>query len=235
MTTPTAQESAARAESTTTPEPGRAERFGGYAVMGVPFSTGHYLAFRRFPASSIGPGYQAVWLRTPDGHWTIYADAPAELSCARYFGTALRDARQTTVLAEWTAPWSLTVTVPGVVRWELEMRSSAMTTAATAVAQHLPAPLWHKDRVLQLMGRFMGPALGVGAMNFTGRVPNGQSFQAKPLRVWSVSDSRASIGGVDAGTPQALEVQDRLGDFWLPQRGLFIAELSLCFPSTAAG
>lgn len=29
----------------------------------------------------------------------------------------------------------------------------------------------------------MGPALGAGKLNFTGRVPNGQSFQARPLRV----------------------------------------------------
>ena len=230
----TAQESAARAEFASTSEPDDAEQFAGYAVMGVPFSTGHYLAFRRFPASSIGPGYQAVWLRTPDGQWTIHADAPPELSCARYFGKALKEARQTPVLTAWTSPWNLTVTVPGAVSWELEMKRSWTTTAATAVAQHMPAPLWHKDGVLKLMGRLMGPALGTGSMNFTGHVPNGQSFQAKPLRVWSVSGSRANIGGLDAGTPQALAVQDRLEDFWLPQRGLFIAELSVRFPSTTA-
>src|SRR6478672_392008 len=66
-----------------------AEHFFGYTVMGVPFASGHYLAFRHFPASSIGPGYRAVWMREPDGVWTIFADAPPEVSCMRYFGAAV--------------------------------------------------------------------------------------------------------------------------------------------------
>jgi hypothetical protein len=36
--------------------PGAQERFFGYGVMGLPFRSGHILALRRFPASSIGPG-----------------------------------------------------------------------------------------------------------------------------------------------------------------------------------
>lgn len=47
---------------------------------------------------------------------------------------------------------------------------------------HAPA-LWRWDGVLSTLGRLMGPALGAGKLNFTGRVPNGQSFQARPLRV----------------------------------------------------
>jgi hypothetical protein len=39
------------------------ERFAGYGVMGLPFRSGHYLALRHFPASSIGPGFRAVWHR----------------------------------------------------------------------------------------------------------------------------------------------------------------------------
>lgn len=31
------------------------ERFAGFGVMGLPFASGHVLAMRRFPASSIGP------------------------------------------------------------------------------------------------------------------------------------------------------------------------------------
>lgn len=233
MRTTTPQQSAALAESETALPEDAAEQFCGYAVMGVPFSSGHCLAFRRFPASSVGPGYHAVWLRTPDGQWSIHADAPPEVSCARYFGTALHETRQSTVSAEWTSPWELTVSVPGVVRWELGMKATWTTAAATAVARHMPPALWRRDGVLSTMGRLMGPALGAGKLNFTGRVPNGQSFQARPLRVWSVGTSRATVAGVDAGSPQPLAVQDHLADFWLPQRGLFVAELSLRFPSMA--
>ena len=36
---------------------GNDERFLGYGVMGLPFVSGHILCMRRFPNSSIGPGY----------------------------------------------------------------------------------------------------------------------------------------------------------------------------------
>lgn len=32
---------------------GRGDRFAGYAVMGLPFGSGHVLALRRFSASSV--------------------------------------------------------------------------------------------------------------------------------------------------------------------------------------
>ena len=66
-----------------------AEGFSGYAVMGLTFQSGHVLSLRRWPATSIGPGYTSVWHRTPEGSWTMYADAPPALSCARYFSTAM--------------------------------------------------------------------------------------------------------------------------------------------------
>ena len=40
--------------------PGPEERFAGYGVMGVPFSSGYVLALRHFPSSSVGPGYTSV-------------------------------------------------------------------------------------------------------------------------------------------------------------------------------
>jgi hypothetical protein len=55
--------------------PGANERFSGWGVMGLPFRSGDVFAARRFPASSIGPGYTSVWYRNPQGHWTFYADA----------------------------------------------------------------------------------------------------------------------------------------------------------------
>jgi hypothetical protein len=51
--------------------------------------------------------------------------------------------------------------------------------------------------------------------------PDGQHFQAAPRMVWAVSDSTALVGGEDVGPPGRLPHQDRLGDFWLPQRGIF--------------
>jgi hypothetical protein len=35
-------------------------------LMGLPLASGHILAMRRFPASSVGPGYTSVWHRGPE-------------------------------------------------------------------------------------------------------------------------------------------------------------------------
>jgi hypothetical protein len=35
---------------------GEGDRFAGYAVIGLPFASGHVLSLRRFPASSVGAG-----------------------------------------------------------------------------------------------------------------------------------------------------------------------------------
>ncbi len=233
MSATTPRDWAELAETAADLPPGHCERLHGYALMGLPFSSGHYLAFRRFPASSIGPAYTAVWLFRPNAGWTIYADAPPEQSCARYFGAAVAETRLTPVESRWEGPNALTVGVPGVVRWSLELKETRTTAALTAAAGLLPAGLWGRPTVLAGMGRFMGPALHAGRLRLAGTVPNGQSYQARPLRVWAVADSRAAIDGESAGQPAPLAGQLRLADFWLPQQGLFVADMDLHFPSTA--
>lgn len=181
---------------------GSCERFAGYALIGMPFSSGRYLAFRGFPASSVGPGYHAVWLRSPVGRWTFHADQPAEFSCARYFGAAFSEVHRSAVSIRWADPWRLEVEVPGVVQWELEFAATGATRTATAMARRMPPALWRSDRLLGAMGAAMGPTLRTGRMAMAGRVPNGQSFRARPLRVWAVKGGRATVDGKDAGTPQ---------------------------------
>ncbi|MBP2414705.1 hypothetical protein JOF48_003504 [Arthrobacter stackebrandtii] len=233
MATPSPRDCAALAETTAALPPGTDERLSGYALMGMPFSSGHCLAFRRFPASSIGPAYAALWLFRPNAGWTIYADAPPEQSCARYFGADLAGTALTPVERHWEGPFALTVGVPGVVRWSLELKETRSTAALTTAAGLLPEGFWGRPAVLAGMGRFMGPALHAGTLRLAGTVPNGQTYQARPMRVWVVKASHAVIDGTDAGAPKPLPQQLHLGDFWLPQRGLFVADMSLHFPSTA--
>lgn len=233
MTSNSPRSHAELAESTAALPAGNYERFAGYAVMGMPFSSGHYLAFRRFPASSVGPAYTALWLYRPTVGWTIYADAPPEVSCARYFGAALAGTRLAEVPFRWEGPFKLSVGVPGVVRWDLEFRETRTTAALTSLAHLMPDPWRHSPKVLAAMGRFMGPALQAGKLRLTGTVPNGQQYQAQPLSVWMVKNSHATIDGDSAGAPQPLPEQAHLADFWLPQRGLFVAEMTVRFPSTA--
>jgi hypothetical protein len=186
--------------------------------MGVPFESGHYLAFRNFPASSIGPGYRAVWLREPDGAWTIFADAPPDVSCMRYFGAAVTHSVTGPVELHWLSPTSARIEVPGAADWRIDMASTPATRVAGITARLIPAPLWQSDAFLAAMGAMMGPMLRAGRMRR--RVPNGQTYRMRPLRVWSLAGSTANVFGQDAGRPRELPQQEHLADLWLPQRGL---------------
>jgi hypothetical protein len=227
-----------QSSATSTPGPAErpedpAEHFAGYAVLGQPFKSGHFLAFRDFPFSSVGPGYRAVWHRDPGGEWTIYATTAPELSCARYFGAAVQHTVTSDVDIQWDGPFTARIRVPGVVDWQLELTTSRATSILTLMALRMPEPLWRNDAVLRSMGVMAGLLLRAGRMKVCGVVPNGQTFQAQPRMLWSVKNSQATVLGEDAGVPGPLPVQDHLADFWLPQRGLFAAGVGIRFPSTA--
>jgi hypothetical protein len=83
-------------------QPGGDERFAGYGVMGLPFSSGHCLALRRFPAHSMGAAYTAVWWRDPIGRWVMFSDVPPTRSCPRYFGRALERTETRPIGLAWT-------------------------------------------------------------------------------------------------------------------------------------
>ena len=72
--------------------------------------------------------------------------------------------------------------------------------------------------------------LGAGHLGLTGRVPNGQTFGARPRQMWFVRGSTAHLQGRNLGQASALPVQDRLGDFWIPQRGIFMIGSSVFEP-----
>jgi hypothetical protein len=210
---------------------GDAERFAGYAVMGLPFASGHVLALRRYPASSIGPGYTSVWHRDPAGHWTFYSDVDPPLACCRYFGDPLARPQQTEIALRWVGAWSLAVELPDVeLIWHLRLAETVATRCMSATWSALPSWVWGRPSLVGTMGRFAGLILGAGKLGLTGRTPNRQRFLEMPRSVWAVSHSVASIGGVDLGVPAPLSVQDRLGDFAIPQRGLYVIGRSFFEP-----
>ncbi len=218
----TVAEAAAEAERRAQLPEGPGERFAGYGVMGLPFSSGHVLAMRRFPASSVGPAYTSIWHRDPAGAWRFWQDQAAELACPRYFSAALVEARQVRIDLTWTGPATLLLTVPErAFTWSTTFRTSAVTTVLNGVGSVLPDRWWRSDRVLSLLGPVAGAALRAGHVALEGAVPNGQHFQANPLEVWLVEQAAATLDGVDLGPPGPLDEQARLGDFWIPQRGVF--------------
>jgi len=215
--------------------PGSDERFSGYGVMGLPFTSGHILALRRFPASSIGPGYTSVWHRLPEGEWVFYATVSPRQSCTRFFGNMASDSIQTEISIAWSAPFRLRITVPAVsLDWEVGLAATVPTRLMSAVGRLLPRAAWQSSTVLAAMERAAGPLLGVGRVGLMGHVPNGQRFIANPRVLWAIADSRAVLGGEDLGPPGPIRPQAHLGDFWIPQRGMFALGQSYFEPFDAA-
>jgi hypothetical protein len=213
-----AMQTEARAAQTEGPD----ERFDGYAVFGLPFASGHYLALRRFPSTPFGQGYHAVWHRDPEGSWTFYVDVPSSESCPRYFDSAIARSVEAEIRIAWSGPSSLAVEVVGVLEWTVELQTTAPTAFMSGVARLMPDTAWNSRTVLAAMGRLAGPMLTVGRMALAGHAPNGQWFRAAPRQIWSVATSAAVVVGVDAGAPRALPRQAHLGSVPLPQRGLFM-------------
>jgi hypothetical protein len=215
---------AERTEASPTLPPGTEERFSGYGVMGLPFRSGHVLALRRFAASSIGRGYTSVWHRAPTGEWTFYQDVAAEQSCPRYFGPCLRRSLERPIELRWTGPDRFSVAVDGgrAVRWDVMLASPIAIRAMNAMARAMPEGWWRTPAVLRGMGAMAGTLLGAGRVVLEGRAPSGQHFIANPLVAWTIGSSRAEIDGADVGATGPLAEQEHLGDFWIPQRGLFV-------------
>jgi hypothetical protein len=203
--------------------PGSEERFFGYGVMGLPFRSGHLLGLRRFPASSIGPGYRSVWHRDPHGRWTFYQDQPAALACTRYFGSAVDEVREGPIRIDWTGPRGFEVHAgDGELEWTVAIGSTRVTRLFNRVGSVLPARAWRSRPVLDVMSRVAGPALRAGRVRLTGAAPNGQRFVANPLIMWVATGSSATVRGIELGEMGPAPEQGQLRDFTIPQRGVFV-------------
>lgn len=207
------------------------ERFTGWGVVGLPFESDHVLALRRFAVSSVGPGYTSVWHRGPDGTWTMYVNVSPRCSCPRYFGAAVARVVETEIVLSWAGPCRFAVITGNAgFHWEVRAAATPATRLLTGTARVVPEPWWRSDRALRAMGRVAGLLLDVGRLRLHGRAPNGQRFLAAPRRVWAVDASTAVVDGRDLGRPAPLDRQARLGDFWIPQRGLVASGDSIFRP-----
>jgi hypothetical protein len=197
------------------------ERFTGYGVMGMPFASGHYLALRDMVATSIGPAYRSVWHRDPQGRWTILTSGAPAQSCPRYFDSVTGAAQVPSVDVSWPDEHTLEVSVGDELQWRIHLGPTAATRMMTGMGALLPEAGWNSDVVLAGMGPMARTVLHTGRIRLRGTTPNGQHFKAAPLKIWRVTGSTASYRGEDLGEPSPLDEQTRLGDFWLPQRGVF--------------
>jgi hypothetical protein len=202
---------------------GNDERFAGFGIMGLPFTGGHYLGLRQFPAATFAPAYTSVWHRDSAGRWTFYATTPGEQSCARYFSSSTaNDAVQCDIDVTWVTPWTLQVTIAGLLDWTVELGTTSATRFMNRVSPRLPESAWTNPAWLGMISRAAGRALGVGQMRLAGTASNGQTFMVAPRTVWAVTSSTARLRGEDLGPTGPLAIQARLGEFRLPQRGIAV-------------
>ncbi len=208
--------------------PGDNERVVGFGVMGLPFTSGHYLALRDFTATTFSAGYRSVWHRDPSGRWTFYATTPGQLSCSRYFSSAAAvPPVQCDIDVTWLTPWSLRIRMDTALDWHIDITTSPTTRLMTAIGSRLPEAAWTSRPFLAMMSRAAGPMLGVGQVRLAGTAPNGQEFMIASKKVWAVKDSHAVLRGEDLGAVGPLDKQARLRDFRLPQRGICVVGHSL--------
>lgn len=200
---------------------GTQERFLGYGVMGMTFDSGHVLGLRRFPFSSIGPGYTAIWHRSPEHRWSFFSTVSPELSCARYTGEISDESRETAIELSWPEPNRLRVTCedPGFV-WDIRVAHSPVSRVLSAVAQRMPNSLLASQPMLRALGPFAGASLRTGRLALMGAMPNRQGFHTVPTHVWEITAGSAELRGADLGSGAPLPQQATLGDFRIPQRGL---------------
>jgi len=201
--------------------PGSEERVAGYGVMGQPFASGHVLGLRRWTASSVGEQFTSIWHREPDGTWHFYESAQPQFACSRWFGHGVQESVVVPIDVTWDGPAQLHVTAEGRVDWHLTLSASPMTRVMNAMGALMPMAVWRSTPMLNAMGAMASATLGVGKVSMRGLTANGLPFEANPLRIWRVVSTAATIDGADAGPPAPLSEQARLGDFWMPQRGIF--------------
>jgi len=211
------------------------DRVAGYGVIGLPFASGHYLALRCFGASSFGPPYTSLWHRDPDGAWTVYSTVDDAHGCPRYIGAALaRPSIVTPIDVRLIDATSIRVYIDDAVDWTFQVTSTRATTLMSCVGAWLPEWAWANRWTLRVIGLVAGLMLSAGRLRLTGTMPNRQRFKAAPRRVWSIESSHATIEGIELGSVGPLAGQARLGDFWLPQRGIFFTEGASRFEDSGA-
>lgn len=202
---------------------GSDERFTGYGAMGVPFSGGCHLGLRDMVASSLGTPYRTVWYRDPMGRWTIFTSVDPDVSCPRYFGSVTAVERVPAIDVTWRDDWTVDVTIGARLSWRLRLGATPATRSMTLLGGATPPLAWNSTAVLGAMSPMARGVLRSGRIRLRGRTPNGPRFKMAPLRVWRVVGGSATLDGIDLGAMGPLAQQAHLGDFWLPQRGLFFA------------
>jgi hypothetical protein len=205
--------------SVSLPQGGGGDRPAGYAIIGLPFRSGHVLALRRFPASPAGPGFTSVWHRSPLGIWTFFSTIrlPRQRRSRHCSSGEIMQDVVTPIEIDWSGPKQFSIRIgERDLRWNVKLAESAASRLVNAVSGWIPDSWRTSQRAARAIGSLSQCVLGTGPMSAASR-----EVLTNPGRVWLVAASTARVKGKDIGEPGALEKQARLHEFLIPQRGLF--------------
>ena len=120
---------------------------------------------------------------------------------------------------DWVGPRQFSVTVTDATRrldCSVTLTTSPITRAMSGIGARLPEAVWRQRWFLAGMGAVAGPMMGAGKVSLVGRTPNGQRFVANPHSVWLVSDSKATLDGIDLGVIGPRQLPDKWPTFESP-------------------
>jgi hypothetical protein len=152
----------------------------------------------------------------------MVSEKSCDIACSRWFGAGTTGSEEAEIDIAWDSPTDLHVsTRDGSLDWRLSLTTTPAMRLMNVMGAAMPMRAWKSEPILKAMGAVATRMLGQGRLELVGTTPNGQNFIANPHHIWQVASSTATIDGVDAGPIQALPDQAQLGDFWIPQRGIF--------------
>ncbi len=195
------------------------EHVKGWAVFGLPFDSGHVLALRVMPESSLAP-YRSLYHRDPEGRWRLAVDGPRVCACTRHYGYACDLTGYTRIGVEWTGPATVHVTVDQPrTDWTFTASSSPLLGLINAVNGAMPLSSWRSQVLLRARER-AAKALRLGDLRLSGAAPSGSRETLMLERLYFIESSTASVDGVDLGRPTRLTASPMLGTMPLPARGV---------------
>lgn len=189
----------------------------GYAVMILPFSSGHRLGLRVFPQNTFAP-YVSVWHQAPDGAWSIYVDGPSlDTTCPRYWGPATDHVALATIEVTWTGPSELRVEMADpALHWTSSLRAPAALRLVNRLNAALPRWTWRVGPLVGLRERFARRYLGLGDVRFAFATASGHETVLVAEETYFVEESTARLDGRALGEPVRLDRNPSIGDVNLP-------------------
>lgn len=196
------------------------EHFKGWGVFGLPFDSGHVLALRVVPESDFG-AYRTLWHRDPAGSWSIYVDGPRlDTACPRFYSKALTNTGFARINLEWAAPATLHISMDRPeVDWWLTVHTTPVLEVLNLVSARLPLVTWRYPALVRAR-EAIASWLGMGSLEFSAVMPNGQRGTVMPQQIYFIDRSNATIDGADLGRPIHARDNPTIGSVPLPARGV---------------